>query len=86
MKKIWYDKAWDQYLYWQTHDRSVLKKLNELIKETERTPFRGKGKPEPLKHDLSGCFSRRITDKDRLVYRVENGVLEILSCKNHYDD
>lgn len=86
MKKIWYDKAWEHYLYWQMQDRSVLKKINSLIKEAERTPFSGTGKPEPLKNELSGCWSRRITDEHRLVYRVNDGILEILSCKFHYDD
>lgn len=86
MKKTWHDMAWEHYLYWQLNDRSILKKINELVKATERDPFHGIGKPEPLKGNLSGCWSRRITDEHRLVYRIKDGALEIISCKNHYDD
>lgn len=86
MKKIWFDRAWEDYLKWQTEDKRILKKINDLVKEAERTPFGGKGKPEPLKGDFSGFWSRRITDEDRLVYRLKDGVLEILSCKGHYED
>lgn len=79
------EKTWKQYLEWQTEDKRILKKINGLVKEAERTPFGGKGKPEPPKGDFSGFWSRRITDEDRLVYRLRDGVLEILSCKGHYD-
>lgn len=79
------EKAWMQYLEWQAEDKKILKKINDLVKEAERTPFGGKGKPEPLKGDLSGFWSRRITDEDRLVYRLRDGVLEILSRKGHND-
>lgn len=86
MKKIWDDKAWDDYLYWQTHDKQMLKRLNMLIRDVERTPFSGIGKPEPLRGDLSGFWSRRIDGEHRLVYRVANGMLEIASCKDHYNN
>ena len=85
MKKIWFDKAWDDYIFWQTQDRSTLKRVNEIIKNTERDPFHGLGKPEPLKGELSGFWSRRIDDKNRLVYRVSQDTLEILSCRGHYE-
>ena len=84
MKKIWFDGAWEDYLYWQTQDKRLLRRINELIKDAEREPFSGLGKPEPLRGELSGFWSRRIDDYNRLVYRVNNGVLEILSCKGHY--
>lgn len=86
MRKIWFDEAWEDYLYWQTQDKKTLKRINLLIKDIERDYFDGKGKPEPLRGDLSGYWSRRINDVDRLVYRINNGVLEIISCKGHYDD
>ena len=85
MKKIWFDCAWEDYLYWQSQDKKLLRRINELIKDTEREPFSGLGKPEPLRGELTGFWSRRIDDCNRLVYRVNNGVLEILSCKGHYD-
>ncbi len=78
--------AWEEYLHWQTSDKAVLRKLNALLKETARSPFDGRGKPEPLKGDLSGKWSRRITDKDRLVYSVEDEVIIIYQCKGHYED
>ena len=76
--------AWEDYLYWQQVDKKILKRINELVKETQRTPFAGKGKPEPLKHNLSGCWSRRITEEHRLVYRMIDDELQILSCRYHY--
>ena len=84
MKKIWYDRAWEDYLRWQQLDKKQLKRINELIKAAEREPFSGIGKPEPLRGDLSGFWSRRIDDYNRLVYRINGGVMEILSCKGHY--
>jgi toxin YoeB len=88
MRKIWSDEAWDDCLYWRQNGRDVLKKVNELIRDAERNPFSGTGKPEPLKGDLSGWWSRRITGEHRLVYRVigsGNGQsLQILSCRYHY--
>ena len=85
MNKIWYDRAWDDYLYWQSQDKKTLKRINQLIRDAERDPFNGIGKPEPLKGDLSGFWSRRIDEGNRLVYRPNNGILEILSCKGHYE-
>jgi len=81
---IFSNKAWDDYLYWQKNDKQVLKKINQLIKDTKRSPFEGIGKPEPLKHELSEFWSRRITDEHRLVYRVDGSSLLIASCKFHY--
>jgi addiction module toxin, txe/yoeB family len=78
MNKNWFDKAWDDYLYWQSQDKKTLKRVNQLIKDAERDPFSGIGKPEPLKGDLSGFWSRRIDDTNRLVYRVNGNLLEIL--------
>ena len=85
MQKSWYDKAWDDYLYWQSQDKKTLKRINQLIRDTGRDPFNGIGNPEPLKGDLSGFWSRRIDDTNRLVYRVNGELLEILSCKGHYE-
>ena len=86
MRKIWFEEAWEDYLRWQNTDKKTLKRINELIRDSERSPFEGIGKPEPLKGSLSGWWSRRIDNTNRLVYRVTNGVLEILSCRGHYDD
>lgn len=86
MKKVWFDEAWEDYLYWQIQDKKTLKRINSLVKDIERNHFEGIGKPEPLKENLSGFWSRRIDDKNRLVYRIKDGVLEIASCKGHYDD
>lgn len=86
MKKIWFDRAWNDYLYWQSQDKRVLKRINELIKDTEREPFSGIGKPEPLRGELSGFWSRRIDEYNRHVYRLNDGVLEILSCRGHYNE
>ncbi len=86
MNKIWFDEAWNDYLYWQTQDKKTLKRINTLLKDIERNNFDGIGKPEPLKGELSGFWSRRIDETNRFVYRINNGALEILSCKGHYDD
>lgn len=86
MHKIWFDEAWIDYIYWQTQDKKTLKRINNLIKDTERSPFEGIGKPEQLKGDLSGFWSRRIDDTNRFVYRINNDKLEILSCRDHYED
>jgi len=86
MHKIWFDEALIDYIYWQTQDKKTLKRINNLIKDTERNPFEGIGKPEPLKGDLSGFWSRRIDDTNRFVYRINNDKLEILSCRGHYED
>jgi len=86
MKKIWFDEAWDDYIYWQTQDRKTLKRVNQLLQDISRNGNSGIGKPEPLKDEFSGFWSRRIDEKNRLVYRVQGGMLEILSCKGHYND
>ncbi|MDP8052009.1 Txe/YoeB family addiction module toxin [Pasteurella atlantica] len=78
------DKGWEDYLYWQETDKKTLKRINSLIKEIKRMPFVGKGKPEPLKHSLSGFWSRRITEEHRLVYRVSEDTLSIVACRYHY--
>ncbi len=85
MLKVWHDSAWEEYLYWQNQDKKTLKKINALIKDIERNPFEGIGKPEPLKHDLSGWWSRRIDDTNRIVYRIRDDKLEIVQCKTHYE-
>lgn len=86
MKKIWFDEAWEDYTYWQMQDKKTLKRINLLLKDIERGNFDGIGKPEPLKGDLCGFWSRRIDDVNRLVYRVRGDVVEIVSCKGHYED
>ena len=86
MSKVWFDESWEDYLYWQLQDKKMLKRINTLLKDIERNNFEGLGKPEPLKGELSGFWSRRIDDTHRLVYRIRGGVLEVLSCKGHYDD
>jgi len=86
MKKIWFDEAWEDYVYWQMQDKKTLKRINMLLKDIERGNFEGIGKPEPLKGDLSGLWSRRIDDVNRLVYRIRGEVMEIVSCKGHYED
>ena len=83
MKLSWDKIAWEDYLYWQQNDKSILRKLNELIKECLRTPFDGKGKPEALKGNFSTCWSRRITDEHRLVYQVKTDEILILQCRFH---
>ncbi len=77
--------SWQDYIYWQKTDKTIVKKINELIKEICRNPFKGTGKPEPLKYDLAGCWSRRITGEHRLVYQVENDEIIIIACRYHYD-
>ena len=84
MIKIWTDEAWDDYVYWQGQDRKTLKSINRIIKDIERDPFDGIGKPEPLKYGLSGYWSRRIDEVNRLVYKVEDSKLYIISCRYHY--
>ncbi|MEH2941272.1 Txe/YoeB family addiction module toxin [Oscillospiraceae bacterium 44-5] len=85
MRLVWEDDAWEDYLYWQTQDRKILKRVNLLIKDIRRSPFDGIGKPEPLKHNLSGWWSRRIDDTDRIVYYEQDGIIYIVSCRGHYD-
>ena len=84
MKLIFADQAWDDYLSWQKQDRRTVGRINKLMRETQREPFAGVGKPEPLKHALSGFWSRRITDEHRMVYRVEEDALMIAQLRFHY--
>jgi toxin YoeB len=84
MNLIWTPHAWEEYIYWQNTDKKIVKRINDLLKECVRIPFEGKGKPEPLKGDLSGFWSRRITDEHRLVYKVSNTGISIVQCKHHY--
>lgn len=83
---MWLEGAWEDYLYWQQHDRKVLARVNELIRDAKRNHFSGIGKPEPLKGNLRGWWSRRVTREHRLVYRVENKMLIVMQCRFHYDD
>ena len=85
MKLKWDEEAWSDYLYWQTQDKKTLKKINALITDTMRNPFEGIGKPEPLKH-RQGYWSRRIDDKNRIVYKVVDDSLVIAGVRGHYDD
>ncbi len=82
----WDFDAWEDYLYWQSHDKKMLKKINQLVKDISRNPFEGIGKPEPLKENLAGYWSRRIDEEHRLVYIVEEDRVLIFSCKGHYDN
>ncbi len=84
MKIVFMDQAWEDYLYWQSTDKASLKKINALIKEIERTPFEGSGKPEPLRHNLAGYWSRRINLEHRLVYKLDNDTVVIFQCRYHY--
>lgn len=84
MKLVFADEAWEDYLNWQKQDRKMVERINKLIRETQRDPFSGMGKPEPLKHALSGFWSRRITDEHRMVYRVEGDQLQIAQLRFHY--
>jgi toxin YoeB len=76
--------AWEDYIYWQSQDKKTLRRINELIRDTQRTPFEGIGKPEPLKGNLSGFWSRRIDETNRLVYEVTDAEIAIISCRYHY--
>lgn len=78
------DEAWNDYLSWQAQDKRTLKRLNELLKACQRTPFEGIGKPEALKHKLAGLWSRRTDDKHRLVYEVTDDDIIVITCRNHY--
>ncbi|TVP50473.1 MAG: Txe/YoeB family addiction module toxin [Mongoliibacter sp.] len=84
MKIIFLSSAWEDYLYWQQTDKKILKKINELIKVSMRSPYDGIGKPEPLKHELSGWWSRRINLEHRLVYKTDTEAIYILQCRYHY--
>ena len=86
MIKAWDDDAWDDYLYWQTQDRKTLRRINALLKDIDRNGYDGIGKPEPLRENLSGWWSRRIDDSNRIVYRIREGRIEIIQCGSHYRD
>jgi toxin YoeB len=84
VKLVFAEEAWEDYLYWQQQDKRMVKRINELIAATQRDPFGGIGKPEPLKHALAGFWSRRITDEHRMVYKVEGDALLIAQLRYHY--
>ena len=81
----WTKEAWRDYIYWQDQDKKTLRRINKLISDTQRTPFEGIGKPEPLKENLSGFWSRRIDESNRLVYVIDDNQLIIISCRYHYE-
>ncbi len=85
MRTLWEDRAWDDYIYWQNQDKRTLKRINALVKDIKRSPFEGIGKPEPLKGNLGGMWSRRIDEENRIVYYAEADILYIISCRGHYD-
>ncbi len=84
MKLIFSDNAWNDYIYWQKTDKKIIRRINTLIKDTNKNPFEGIGKPEPLKHVLSGYWSRRITDEHRFIYKVSEYAIEIAQLRYHY--
>jgi toxin YoeB len=84
MKIAWTDIAWEEYTYWTEHDKKILERINKLIKNIKQTPFSGLGKPEPLRFELKGKWSRRINSEHRLVYEVSNGKTIIYNCRYHY--
>lgn len=86
MKILWDERAWEEYLDWQMQDRKTLRKINALIKDIQRNCYDGIGKPEALKNDLSGWWSRRIDDNNRIIYKEKNGAIIIAACKGHYED
>ena len=86
MHKIWSDGAWEDYLYWQTQDRKTLRRINLLLQDIDRNGHKGLGKPEPLKNNRQGYWSRRIDEVNRLVYRLVEGRIEIAQCRTHYED
>ncbi len=85
MKYIFVDESWEDYLYWQKTDKKILNKINELLKDISRTPFSGKGKPEPLKYKYKGFWSRRIDHEHRLIYQFKGDEIRIAKCRFHYD-
>ena len=84
MRLLWEDRAWEEYTYWQGQDKKTLKRINALLKDIHRNPFDGIGKPEPLKGDLSGLWSRRTDEVNRIVYFEQNSVIYIIFCRGHY--
>ena len=85
MKLLWEEQAWEDYCYWQTQDKKTLRKINALIHDMQRNVYDGIGKPEPLKADLSGWWSRRIDDANQIVYKEQGGAIIIAACKGHYE-
>ena len=85
MNKLWTDDAWEDYLYWSLQDKKTLKKINQLLKDIDRNGYTGIGKPEALKYDYQGFWSRRIDDVNRLVYKIESGNIVIIHCRGHYE-
>jgi len=85
MELVWQTNAWEDYCYWQKQDKKILERVNGLIKDCLRSPFKGIGKPEPLKGNYAGCWSRRITQEHRLIYKINERRLHILQCRYHYD-
>ncbi len=86
MIKAFSDDAWEDYTYWETQDKKTLKRIHALLKDIDRNGYSGIGKPEPLKEDLSGYWSRKIDEKNRIVYRIKNNTIEIIQCGSHYRD
>ena len=86
MQLLWEDRAWNDYLHWQTQDKKTLKRINTILRDIERNTFDGIGKPEPLKGNLGGMWSRRIDGSNRIVYYEQDSIIYIVSCKGHYDD
>ena len=84
-KIIFTEQAWQDYLYWQSQDKKTLKRINQLLTDISRNGYTGMGKPEPLKHDLTGYWSRRIDEVNRLVYRISDDVIEVIQCRGHYN-
>lgn len=85
MKYIFVDESWEDYLYWQKYSKKNLKRINDLLKDISRNPFKGIGKPEPLKHKYQGLWSRRIDGEHRLIYQVKDEEIRIIKCRFHYD-
>lgn len=86
MKKIWHEDAWADYLYWQSQDRRTLRRINQLLADIDRNGYTGIGKPEPLRGELAGWWSRRIDEANRIVYRIRDDMIELIQCGGHYGD
>ena len=86
MRLLWEESAWEDYISWQSQDKKTLKRINQIIKDIQRSPFNGIGKPEPLRGNLSGYWSRRIDDTNRIVYKETEGAIIVAACKGHYED
>ena len=86
MRLLWDERAWEDYLLWQVRDKKTLRRINLLIKDIQRSPFSGIGKPEALRGDMSGWWSRRIDEENRIIYKIKDSAVIIAACKNHYND